>query len=52
MSIYNTYLSNLDSLVFDTPNEIVQTDKDIAEELDLWVKLQHFPLFFYNDNNE
>lgn len=40
MSIYNKYLTNLDSLVFDSPNETVQTEKDIADELDLWVCLE------------
>lgn len=44
-SSYDSYLSNLDSLVFDTPSEIIQSEKDVADELDLWVK----PLitFFY-----
>ncbi|KAI7904734.1 uncharacterized protein BX663DRAFT_559712 [Cokeromyces recurvatus] len=37
---YNSYLSNLESLVFDSPNEVVQTEKDVADELDLWTNAQ------------
>lgn len=36
---YDAYLSNLDSLVFDAPSEAIQSEKDVADELDLWVKL-------------
>lgn len=36
---YDSYLSNLDSLVFDSPSEVIQSEKDVADELDLWVRL-------------
>ncbi|KAI8882071.1 hypothetical protein K501DRAFT_324149 [Backusella circina FSU 941] len=35
LSTYD-YLSNLDSLVFDSSSDVVQSDKDVADELDLW----------------
>jgi flagellar biosynthesis chaperone FliJ len=47
---YNSYLSNLDSLVFDSPSEVVQTEKDVADELDLWVKKQRKKIFFFLKN--
>lgn len=37
---YDAYLSNLDSLVFDTPSEVIQSEKDVADELDLWSNAQ------------
>ncbi|KAI8078994.1 uncharacterized protein B0P05DRAFT_571670 [Gilbertella persicaria] len=37
---YDSYLSNLDSLVFDSPNEVDQSEKEAAEELDLWSNAQ------------
>ncbi|OBZ86585.1 hypothetical protein A0J61_05362 [Choanephora cucurbitarum] len=37
---YNSYLSNLDSLVFDSPSEIIQSESEAAEELDLWSNAQ------------
>ncbi|KAI9473820.1 MAG: hypothetical protein EXX96DRAFT_528747 [Benjaminiella poitrasii] len=39
-SQYNTYLSNIEALVFDGPNEVVQTEKDAADELALWTNAQ------------
>ena len=36
---YDAYLSSLDSLVFDSPSEVIQTEKDVADELDLWVNI-------------
>jgi hypothetical protein len=33
--------------VFDTPSEVVQTEKDVADELDLWVKKQRKKIFFF-----
>lgn len=41
----NAYLSNLDTLVFDSPSETIHTDKDINEELDLWVIANIFSFF-------
>lgn len=35
---YNYDVAGLDSLVFDTPAEGLQTEKDVADELDLWVR--------------
>lgn len=43
---YDSYLSNLDSLVFDAPSEIIQSEKDVADELDLWVRFIHKKIFF------
>jgi hypothetical protein len=37
LSTYDTYFSNLDSLVFDSSSDAVQSDKDVDDELDLWV---------------
>ncbi|KAL7312704.1 hypothetical protein PS15m_008438 [Mucor circinelloides] len=37
---YDSYLSNLDSLVFDSPSEVIQSEKDVADELDLWSNAQ------------
>ncbi|KAI8385712.1 hypothetical protein BD560DRAFT_443735 [Blakeslea trispora] len=37
---YNSYLSSLDSLAFDTPSEIIQSEREAAEELDLWSNAQ------------
>ncbi|KAI9348373.1 hypothetical protein BD770DRAFT_395301 [Pilaira anomala] len=37
---YDSYLSNLDSLVFDTPSEVIHSEKDVADELDLWSNAQ------------
>ncbi|CEP11125.1 hypothetical protein [Parasitella parasitica] len=37
---YESYLSNFDSLVFDSPSEAVQSEKDVADELDLWSNAQ------------
>ncbi|KAK4519792.1 uncharacterized protein ATC70_010034 [Mucor velutinosus] len=39
-SPYDSYLSSLDSLVFDSPSEVVQSEKDVADELDLWSNAQ------------
>jgi hypothetical protein len=46
-SSYDSYLSNLDSLVFDTPSEIIQSEKDVADELDLWVIMKKKIFYFY-----
>ncbi|KAL9557767.1 hypothetical protein MBANPS3_001237 [Mucor bainieri] len=37
---YDSYLSSLDSLVFDSPSEVIQSEKDVADELDLWSNAQ------------
>ncbi|CAO3691971.1 unnamed protein product [Rhizopus stolonifer] len=37
---YNYDVAGLDSLVFDTPAEGLQTEKDVADELDLWSNAQ------------
>ncbi|KAI7894365.1 uncharacterized protein EV154DRAFT_438186 [Mucor mucedo] len=37
---YDAYLSSLDSLVFDSPSEAIQSEKDVADELDLWSNAQ------------
>lgn len=47
---YDSYLSNLDSLVFDSPSEVIQSEKDVADELDLWVRLKKKNFFFFFSN--
>ncbi|KAI8646487.1 hypothetical protein BD408DRAFT_359839 [Parasitella parasitica] len=37
---YESYLSNLDSLVFDSPSNVAQSEEDVADELDLWSNAQ------------
>ena len=39
---YNYDVAGLDSLVFDTPAEAtLQYEKEVADELDLWVNIQY-----------
>ncbi|KAI8993238.1 hypothetical protein BDB01DRAFT_775607 [Pilobolus umbonatus] len=40
MAFSYDYLNNLDSLVFDSPNEIIQSEKDVTDELNLWGNAQ------------